>query len=82
MLSLDIPYEFTVADFNISFSQLKIFLDDYDEIPWEALNYMVAEANYGGRVTDPKDRRLIKILLRDFYTPQILDSNYKFSPNG
>ena len=29
---------------------------------------MVAEANYGGRVTDPKDRRLIKIILEDFYT--------------
>ena len=61
---------------------IKIFLDDYEEIPWEALNYMVAEANYGGRVTDPKDRRLIKILLRDFYTPKIIDNNYKFSPNG
>jgi hypothetical protein len=37
---------------------------------------MVAEANYGGRVTDPKDRRLISIILRDFYTPQILDEEY------
>jgi dynein heavy chain len=38
---------------------------------------MVAEANYGGRVTDPKDRRLIKIILRDFYTPKILEEDYK-----
>lgn len=43
---------------------------------------MVAEANYGGRVTDPKDRRLIKIILRDFYTPDILDEEYKFSESG
>lgn len=28
---------------------------------------MVAEANYGGRVTDPMDRRAIKIILSDFY---------------
>ena len=59
-----------------------MFLDEYDVIPYEALNYIVAEANYGGRVTDPKDRRLIAILLRDFYTPDILDDDYKFSPSG
>lgn len=42
---------------------------------------MVAEANYGGRVTDPMDRRLIKIILRDFYTEDILDDAYRFSTN-
>lgn len=43
---------------------------------------MVAEANYGGRVTDDKDRRLIKTILLDFYTENILDDNYKFSESG
>lgn len=43
---------------------------------------MVAEANYGGRVTDPKDRRLIKILLKNFYTKEILQADYKFSESG
>lgn len=81
-LGWNIPYEFTIADFNISYSQLKMFLDEYEQIPWEALNYMVAEANYGGRVTDPMDRRLIKIILQDFYDQRILDDEYKFSPSG
>lgn len=78
-LGWNIPYEFTTPDFTISYSQLKMFLDEYEEIPWDALNYMVAEANYGGRVTDPKDRRLIKVLLKDFYSPPILNDEYRFS---
>lgn len=43
---------------------------------------MVAEANYGGRVTDGKDRRLINVILRDFYTPKILEDGYKFSESS
>lgn len=59
-----------------------MFLDEYETIPFEALNYMVAEANYGGRVTDPMDRRLIKIILKIFYTPKILQNHYIFSPSA
>ena len=43
---------------------------------------MVAEANYGGRVTDDKDRKLIVIILKNFYKYEVLDENYKFSPSG
>lgn len=71
-LGWNIPYEFTSADFAISQSQLKMFLNAYEMIPYEALNYMAAEANYGGRVTDPMDRRLIKIILKKFYSPDIM----------
>jgi dynein heavy chain len=67
-LGWNIPYEFTAADFAISQLQLKMFLNEYEQIPYEALNYMAAEANYGGRVTDPLDRRLIKIILKRFYS--------------
>jgi dynein heavy chain len=42
----------------------------------------VAECNYGGRVTDNQDRRLIETMLRDFYTADILDDSYNFSENG
>ncbi|CAD8115295.1 unnamed protein product [Paramecium sonneborni] len=82
-LGWNIPYEFTSADLAISVSQLKNFLDTFEDIPWEALNYMVAEANYGGRVTDPKDRRLIAILLKQFYTTDVLQiDKHKLSPSG
>jgi len=43
---------------------------------------MVAEANYGGRVTDDKDRRLIKIILKGFYNPEAIDDSFKYSESG
>jgi dynein heavy chain len=58
-------------------------LDFYEEIPYDALIYMVAEANYGGRVTDPQDRRCINIILSDFYNPlMISEENHSLSENG
>ncbi len=41
-----------------------------------------AQCNYGGRVTDDKDRRLITNIMTDFYTPDILNDDYKFSSSG
>lgn len=43
---------------------------------------MAAEANYGGRVTDPMDRRLIKIILKQFYSPDILEDGFTLSRSG
>lgn len=44
---------------SVSDDLLKSYLDSYAETPWEALKYLIAEANYGGRVTDERDRRLL-----------------------
>jgi dynein heavy chain len=43
---------------------------------------MAAEANYGGRVTDPMDRRLIKIILKTFYNPEIMKDGYKMTKDA
>ncbi|CAM9110379.1 unnamed protein product, partial [Ectocarpus fasciculatus] len=84
-LGWNIQYVFSSPDLKISMDQLRIFLDDLqpgESIPYAALAYLVGECNYGGRVTDDKDRRCILNILADFYTANIIDDNYKFSPSG
>ena len=78
-LGWNIPYEFSNSDLSISLAQLRNFLEDYDDIQYAAMNYMIAEANYGGRVTDPADRRLIAILFKDICCEDILDDRYLFN---
>lgn len=82
-LGWNIPYEFSASDLRISKDQLAQFLNYYDDIPYEALIYMVAEANYGGRVTDPQDRRFIKLSLSDFYCSEMISiENHKHCESG
>jgi dynein heavy chain len=81
-LGWNIPYAFSEPDLRISMDQLRNLLDENETVPYAALNYLVSECNYGGRVTDDKDRRCIKTILTDFYTPDINDPEYKFSESG
>lgn len=46
---------------------------------WDALRHIVCEINYGGRITDEWDRRLLRIILNRFCNPDVLIPGYKFS---
>lgn len=59
-----------------------MLLDEYDQVPYKVLNYLGAQINYGGRVTDDKDVRLIKTILTKYITPSVFKDSYKFSTSG
>ncbi|XP_023368810.1 dynein heavy chain 1, axonemal [Otolemur garnettii] len=81
-LGFNIPYEFTDGDLRICISQLKMFLDEYDDIPYKVLKYTAGEINYGGRVTDDWDRRCVMNILEDFYNPDVLSPEHIYSASG
>eukprot|EP00434_Breviolum_minutum_P012044 symbB.v1.2.010619.t2/scaffold696.1/size260109/12 len=81
-LGWNIPYQFSEPDRQICVSQLKMFLEENQTIPYAALRYTASEANYGGRVTDAHDRITISNLVTDFYCEDILKDGYKFSESG
>jgi len=71
MLGWNIPYDFNDSDFAISNDILKLYLEKYDEIPWEALRFLIGEVNYGGRVSDDNDRRVLNVYAHQYFNDQI-----------
>jgi dynein heavy chain len=78
----NIQYAFMNEELTVSRRQLKLFVEKYDFVPFKVLNYVGAEINYGGRVTDKIDKILITNILSVYMTPEILKDGYKFSDSG
>ena len=81
-LGWNIGYSFNETDLEICISQLELYVNRYETVPYAVLSQLTSVVNYGGRITDDKDMRTADIIVSDFMTPQILADNYRFSRSG
>eukprot|EP00762_Andalucia_godoyi_P002130 ANDGO_02526.mRNA.1 Dynein-1-beta heavy chain len=81
-LGWNIRYEFTNGDLLVCMKQLKMFLDKYEEVPFKVLRFLFGQINYGGRVTDDWDRRLLLTMQNSAISQAILVPGHSFSDSG
>ena len=81
-LGWNIKYEFNTSDLECSLMTLRNFLEEQVHIPWPALEYVVGQINYGGRVTDDNDRTCLMAILRRYILPEVLQPDYTFTKSG
>eukprot|EP01017_Pseudomicrothorax_dubius_P013221 TRINITY_DN1573_c0_g1_i8.p1 TRINITY_DN1573_c0_g1~~TRINITY_DN1573_c0_g1_i8.p1 ORF type:complete len:621 (+),score=147.25 TRINITY_DN1573_c0_g1_i8:113-1975(+) len=78
-LGWNILYDFNDSDFSTCEKIIVKYLKDTTDgkVPWAAIRYLIAEANYGGRVTDEWDRRLLMVYANQFFNEKVLtDEKY------
>ncbi|RNF23496.1 Dynein heavy chain family protein [Trypanosoma conorhini] len=81
-LGWNVRYEWNDTDFHVSKQWLRLFFEEQEVIPWESLEYIIGQINYGGRVTDPQDRGTLQTILRAYLCPAIMNKDFKFSSSG
>ena len=81
-LGWNIRYAFSDMDLACCVEQIHDFIDEYEDIPYKVMLILCGDVNYGGRVTDDKDRRSLMSILDQYITPDVMDDDYKFSKSG
>jgi dynein heavy chain len=74
-----IPYEYSTGDITACI----VFLERHlysGEISWDTFQYMVADVQYGGKITDDLDRRLFQTYAKSWLNLSTCEEGHSFSP--
>ena len=78
----NIAYQWMNSDLKAAMTQVRMYVEEQDHVPWETLNVIVSAVTYGGRVTDAKDKRTIASILVSYFQEKLLDETYTFTEDG
>jgi len=77
----NIPYQWMTSDLVFAQQNLRLMLNEQPTTPFEALNVIISDVVYGGRVTDKQDVRLTRAILGIYLNEHAVDSDsYSYAP--
>jgi dynein heavy chain len=94
-LGWNVNYAFNDSDYSVCEDILAIYMGQTNEegkpideafdkktpIPWPAIQSLIADCNYGGRITDNMDRRLIGVYAKEIFNDNLVSAE-RWKPNN